>query len=292
MTQSYFYPLTSFVTSGGVYDSTRLRDEINAPQSGIGTQLHGLPTTTILSGVPYSEITFKEGLEAGEKTALDAIVAAHSGESLFKDPLQTPDGVILTQPQVQSYNWQLCDRDIKLITCTMDPAGAIEDLKVNLVTMREEPWDEAGLVGVFKDAGAGPLVPCVDQADADASGILTVMSYRALNQNTEPKAEITWEIRDGGLVVDQEIPETQRYAHRLYAVGAPSLAAFGGAVRFFDGYMRAQPDGRIVSASPQAKQLTPEIPGANYVNFYVYHPAGAKFSHLVRIVTYRELGTV
>lgn len=290
MTQSYYYPLTAFVTSGGIYDAARLRDEINAAQSGVEVQLYALPTTTLIGGVPNCQITFKQGL--ADRAPLDAIVAAHSGEPLFKDPLQTQDGVILTQPQIQSFNWQLCDRDIKLLTCTMDPVAAVEDLKVNLATLREEPWDEAELVGVFKDAGAGPLVPCVDQTDADANGILTVMSYRALNQNTAPKVEIAWEIRDGGLVVDQTIPEAERYAHRLYAVAAPGLAAFGGAVRFFDGYMRAQPDGRVVSASPQAKRLDPEIPGANYVYFYVYHPAGAKFSHLVRVVHYRELGTV
>lgn len=207
----------------------------------------------------------------------------------------TDDNVLLTQPLVQTLDWQLCDRDIKIKTCEVDPAAAVEDLKVNLVTMLEEPWDECTLQGVYKLNGTQDAMElCADQADADASGTLSVFNYVALDQQAVPKVPCDYDLRDGGLVVDPAIPDAERHQHRIYAVAAPDLGALGHPfVRFFDGYMKAQPDGRIESKSPQAKRMSVAVtPAAATIRFYVFHPAGAKREHLIRLVTYRELGSV
>lgn len=287
MPVSYQYPLSAFLNYA--MNSFRLRREIEA--SPIVTQLAADPSLTLIEGEYVAILTFKADLSADDQATLGALVGAHSGAPLPRTQ-KTADGVVLVQPQVQTQNWQLCDRDIKIVTCTVDAATAVEDLKINLATLQEEPWDECALVGVYKDGGEGSNVPVDDQADADTNGVLSVFEYKALKQNANPKTAIPWEIRDGGIITDPAIPANERFSHKLYAVGAPDLAPLGYAVRFFDGYASAQPDNRIESKSPQAKRLDPIVPGANVMRFYLFHPAGAVRSHIIRIVTYRELGTV
>ena len=205
------------------------------------------------------------------------------------------DGIPLVQPQVQTINWQICDRDIKLTTCTVDSAAAVEDVKINMTTLLEDNWDECTLVNVYKLNGTqDAMEPCTDQTDADANGVLSVWDYCAKNQNADPKTQISYDIRDGGLIVDPDLlPLTlERYDHRAYAIGAPDLSSMQSHVRFFDGYLAAQPDGRIEAKSPQAKRMDiSQTSLAGVIRIYIKHPAGAKRKHILRLVTYRDLGT-
>ena len=244
----------------------------------------------------FAHITFQAELTDEQEAALDSVVIpAHDHTHTWKvGPQLTDDGIPLVQQNVQTVGWQICDRNILLRTSTLDAGHAVEDWRVDLSTMREVPWDECTLVGCFKDtdpAAILPLEPC--GAGEESQAILSVFNYCALNQNTAPKAQVPYDMKDGGLIVDLDIPPSERYQHRAYAIGAPGLAGLGQHVRFFGGYLAAQPDGRIQALSPQAKRMPADIdPAAGCIRIFLFHPAGAVRSHVLRLVTYRALGTV
>lgn len=301
---AYTYDVTNDLP-GGAVNPSRLADEIRASSIVIALERIDLSGGAKDGVGRYTggslDVVFKDALSAGDKTILDGdvmtapaggLLAAHDNSASASTPQRTEDGIALTQPQVQTLGWQLCDRDIKLVTCTFG-AGSVEDLKVNMTTLAEEPWEECALVDVYKDDGAGGMTPAVDQADADVNGILSVWDYCAKDQTQDPKTQIDYDIRDGGLITDPDIPASECYDHRAYAIGAPDLHTVNSFVRFFDGYLGAQPDGRVEAKSPQAKRMSVQQSlAAGVMRIYVYHPAGAKRTHVLRLVTYRALGTV
>jgi hypothetical protein len=185
----------------------------------------------------------------------------------------------------------MCDRDMRVNTCMVTTGTAVEDLKVNTQTNEEESWNELVLVGVYKDAG-GVMTLCPNQADADANGVLTVWDYAARMPNGDL---IMYELRDGLLYVDPLLPVGQEWDHRAYAVIAPAIPGpMGGSIQVFDAYLGANPDNLVAALSPQATVLDPAGPGGpagSVLRLYVFHPAGSKLSHVLRLVSYRAPGT-
>lgn len=165
-----------------------------------------------------------------------------------------------------------------------------EDLRINTTTLLEEGWGEISQVGVYKLDG-GAMVPCDDQADADANATLTVWEYIGVNPYTNDLCD--YEIRDGYMVVDPTLPVEEFWDHRAYAVGAPLIPGnLGGTIRMFDGYFGPAPNGVIDAKNSQAIHLSPDTaPGASVFRLYVYHAAASALCHVLRLVTYRAQGT-
>lgn len=285
---------------GGAVNEAKLVAEIQAAA-----------ITRALDGVSVNgdvlAITFKDALTVGDETILHGdtsnpaggLLAAHDNSpsepetqqvEITNPPLAREDGVIYAVPKPSGFNMVMCDRDIRINTCIVDPAAALEDLKVDTQTNKEVDWGEMVLTGVFKLSGAD-MVACVDQADADANGVLTAWDYHA-RAGGNP---IKYEVRDGLLYVDPTLPANEVWAHRAYAVVAPAIpAALGGSVIVFDAYLGANPNNLVEALSPQATVLDPTGPAgaaASTLRLYVFHPAGSKLSHVLRLVTYRAPGT-
>ena len=208
-------------------------------------------------------------------------------------PKQDASGVELSKQQPQDIGFEMCERDFKITTCKMAQADAVEDLLVNVATFKEEAWagPELALDTVYK-LDAGNMVACVDQADADLNGVLSVWNYKAFDQ-ADGTTEIKYNIRSGALVADPAIVEADRFKHRAYIVVAPALGQ-PNYVRLFDGYVAGRPaEGELSTESPTAKMLDPALaPGAsNVIRIYIYHPAGQSHEHILWLLTYRPTGT-
>ena len=205
---------------------------------------------------------------------------------------QSEEGVLLSQPQPQRVGYEMCDRDFKITTCKVTQAAAVEDLKLDPVTLQEVAYagPELALVGVYK-AGDPNMVVCSDQADADANGVLSVWEYQAYDQ-ADGTTRIPYNIRNGALVCDPAIPSGERFAHRAYVIGAPGLGQLYY-VRIWDGYLAAHQDGVLDVESPAAKFMDPTpAPGAsNAIRVYVRHPQGQSNTHVLWLLTYRPSGT-
>jgi hypothetical protein len=165
-----------------------------------------------------------------------------------------------------------------------------EDLKINTTTLKEENWGELTLVGVYKD-DSGSIVLCADQADATANAILSIWEYTAINPYTYNL--LTYELRDGYLIVDPTLPTDERWDHRAYAIGAYLIPGDqGGSLRLFDGYLGPAPNGIIDATSPQTFVLDPNLgPSTSAIRLFLYYPAGSALKHVLRLVTYRPPGT-
>jgi hypothetical protein len=295
----YTYSLTADFPDDAI-NSTKLASEIGA--SSIVTALDRID----VSG-DVADVWFKDVLSAGDKTTLDGdvsapaggLIAAHDSTpnpsetqsvEVTNQPRMREDGTLYAVPKPSSFGLVMCDRDIRINTCMVTTATAVEDLKMNTATNKEESWGEMSLVGVYKLV-AGDMVLCTDQADADANGVLSAWDYHA-KAGGNP---IAYEVRDGLVYVDAALPANEVWDHRAYAVGAPAIPpAYGGSIALFDAYMGSNPDNTIAALSPQATVLDPGGPGgaaASTVRLYIVHPAGSKLSHVMRLVTYRAPGT-
>ncbi len=215
-------------------------------------------------------------------------------------PIDTPklrnDGVQYSVPKPSSYGTEMCDRDFRINTSIYNGADSFEDLKVNPSTRLEENWGEMALNGVYKADGSA----CADQADADANCVLSVWDYCA--RLPADQSLIAYEVRDGLLYVDpglaadwSNMTETDKFGHRAYAVIAPGIpGAAGGSIAVFDSYLGVAPNRTVEALSPQATVLDPAGPGGDAgvcLRLYIFHPAGSKLSHVLRLVTYRAPGT-
>ena len=194
--------------------------------------------------------------------------------------------VTLARAQPQGVGLEMCDRDILLRTATL--ADSFVDRKVDFATLRLVDWNETALVGVYKLAD-GAMVPCVDQADADANACLSVWDYQAKHAATG--LPIAYDLRGGGLTVDAGIDRTQD--HQVYVVAAPSIpAVYGGQVRMFDGYLQFSPGIDVEAIEPRARALDPsKNVHASVVRVLIYYPPGVKLTHVLRLVTYRPAGS-
>lgn len=291
--QSYNYSLSADFP-GGKINSVKLAAEISS--SAITVALARVDT----AGDAVS-VVFKAPLPAEDEDVLDGgvtgpaggLIAAHdSSPSVVLEQKLSSDGVALAKPQPQVFGHEMCERDFKITTCKVSQADAVEDMKVNPVTLKEEDWagPELSLVGVYKDV-SGTMVPCADQADADLNGVLSVFDYKAYDQ-ADGVTEIPYDIRSGALVGDPGIATVQRFDHRAYLVMVPDLGQPYW-VRIFDGYVTGRPqEGELSTESPAAKQLDPSMaPGANVARLYIFHPQGQSNAHILWLLTYRPTGT-
>jgi len=187
---------------------------------------------------------------------------------------------------------------------TSGTTNSLEDTKIDTTTNKEAPWHEFSLAGVYK-LDTGSMVLCTDQTDANSNGILSVWSYGARLPAT--RALISYELRDGALYVDPELPYANRFDHRSYAVIAPGIPGYlGGSIAVFDGYLGANPQAKLESSpdkwawrpvealSPQATILDPAGAGGAAgacLKLYVVHPAGSQLTHVLRMVMYRAPAT-
>lgn len=239
------------------------------------------------------QIMFDPDLTGGEVTILDGIVAALPDAPEFGPSRLSKDRIATIIQQPQTVGYELCDRDFKIVTCKMAQVDAVEDLKIDTVTLKEVDWagPELEIQGVYKDV-AGTMTLCADQADADLNGILSVWNYKAVDQ-TDGTTQIPYNIRSGSLVMDPAIPAAERFSHRAYAIAVPDLGQ-SYFVRLFDGYVAGRPiTGELEVESPTAKLLDPALaPGAsNVIRIYVYHPQGQSNAHILWLMTYRPAGT-
>lgn len=277
----------------GVINSTKLASEIAV--SSIVTALDRID----VSG-NVIDIWFRDALSAANRTTLDGdvttpaggLIAAHDSSTSIVQQKLSVDGVSYIVPQPQTFGYEMCDRDIKIVTCKYTQADAVEDLKINPTTLKEEAWagPELSLVGVYK-TGSPNMVACTDQTDANTNGVLSVFEYKAYSQ-ANGTTQIPYNIRSGALVKDPAIPANERFSHRAYVVAVPGLGSTYF-VRLFDGYMAGHPDEMLNVESPQAKLLDPTpYPGvANAIRVYIYHPAGQSNAHILWLLTYRPAGT-
>lgn len=258
------------------------------------------------------DVVFKAALSAEDKTLLDGnitgpaggLLAAHENTPDTNDPDRVEitnqarlreDGSLYAVSKPSSFGMEMNDRDFRISTCTL--TDAVEDLKYNPFTMKEEPWSEMTLNGVYKDDN-GTMVPVADQADADLNGILSVYDFSAKFSGVP----VTYEMRDGILYVDPSIfsdaanpTYAERFGHRAYSIIAPGIPGnLGGSIAVFDGYLGGTPDLKVEALSPQAVVLDPAGPaGAAGVllRLAIFHPAGSKLHHVMRLVMYRAPGT-
>ena len=234
----YTYSVTD--TANDKVDAGSLTSEIQA--SSITIALDKIDVTGSVLG-----IFFKASISTEEETTLDGIVAAHTGEPLpdvqqvhpevasLQDPHKDVQRVVVQPGRTDHF---MCDRDIKINTGMFSDADAIEDLKVNIATNKQEDWNEFSLVGCYKMVD-GDYELCDDQDDADINAELTIVDYVAKNQTT--LAALNFDFKGGCLWSDDALTneaEGDIWKHRLYAVFFPNIpASMGGSARFFDGYL-------------------------------------------------------
>jgi hypothetical protein len=300
------YTTATMPVGNGVHPG-KLQEAIEDPASGISVQVKSITKTSTTFTV-----TMKDVLSAGEKTTLDgggtqsandppsggSVIGDHDGTPpVERAPKLREDDVAYAVPKAASYGYEMCDRDFRINTGVYVAADSFEDVKIDPATLLETPWGELEQVGVYKDV-SGTMTACDDQADVDANGILSVWQYCA-KAGGNP---IHWEVRDGAIYVDPTIhanPDAptlaERFDHRVYAIFAPDIPGNqGGSVAVFDGYMGSSKGLKVVALSPQASILDPDGPGGvagAIVRLYLYYPVGTKLSHVMRLVTYRALGT-
>jgi len=189
----------------------------------------------------------------------------------------------------------LCDRDILLKTCYIETATAVEDLKVkhtpgvpplNATDNKRVDWSELTLVGCYKGDEDTGFTLCDDQDDADANATLSVFQFLANNQNDGTSVLVAF--RGGGIWVDPGI--TDSWDHQIYAILAPDIApAYGGCIRFFDGYLKPYKGETMMVENSLAMSCDPSAtPAAAILRIWVYHPAGEKAEHILRLVIFRQ----
>jgi len=290
MSTKYVYPVSD--TANDLVDVGSLTQEI--ADSTIAIALDYIA----VDGVDV-DIWFKAAISGAEETTLDGIVAAHTGEPLpdvqdvsidnfgtLEDPTKNIQRVVV-QPGRTGY--YMCDRDVKVCTSMYAAADALEDLKVIVSDNTQEPWGEFSLVGCYK-LSEGAYVSCDDQDDANANAVLSVFDFLVVDQTTEE--EIEYDFKGGCLWSDAAL-EAPVWDHRLYAMMAPNIPpANGGGVRFFDGYLYPYQGKWQECISSLSLKVDPSVSvEAARIRFWIYYPAGAKQTHVLRTITYRQPAT-
>lgn len=305
MSYTYTYSISSHFP-GGAVNTDKFKDEIN--KSTILTALDTNAGEIVINpngdDVDRIDVIFKAQLSAGDETTFDGDVGTGPAGGLIGSHDNTPgasrhevdlvnvavsaDGVIPATPQASTPGYRMCDRDIKLNTCQAVASDSFEDLRMDISTNDRVNWDEVTLVGVYKDDGTNGIIQCTGQTDADVTGILSVWEYQAHDQ-TAQKNPIKYDIRGGSLLIASAI---SGYDHQAYVVAAPGVpVSYGGQIPFFDGYLGPLSGETLTSVNPAAVALDPsQNASASVIRIYIWYPAGAKVTHVLRLVTYRPSG--
>lgn len=285
-------------SGNGVCNSTKLDEAIRA--SSIVTALNRIDTNG-----DDCDIVFNAALSVEDKTILDGDTVGPVGGIIastdntpskalmqvdienFASVENTSEGHVVPRVVIQPgrTGYYMCDRDIRVSTAIVD-SSALEDLKVNPSTNKQEPWGEVSLVGCYKMSGAD-YIECVDQADADTNAVLTIFDYLAINQTTD--SPIEYDFKGGALWSDASLTG-DLWKHRMYAVMAPNLpVAIGGGVRFFDGYLYPYQGKWQEAVNTLSLKVDPsQSVEAARIRFWIFYPEGAKQNHVLRVMTYRK----
>ena len=286
---------------GGLVNVANLENEILA--SNIITALRVIVVNPNGDDTDRIDIIFKDALSAPCKTLLDAdvsspaggLIAAHNSvpavdrDHVVVDELNTfqgPEDSLRVYPAPNRLGNYRCDRDIKFrcgIVETGNDGTSFEDLKIDIATNLEVPWDEVTQVGVYKADGT----LCADQADATLNGVCSVWDFHPHDQ-TLSKNKIPYDIKGGRLKVGTL--DGDKTKHRFYSVLAPFVPGVGA--RVFDSYLEKDEGKTIESINEIAVFLdisqTSEL---SRLRIWLYHPAGSTVEHIFSVITYRPLGT-
>jgi hypothetical protein len=300
METTYTYSIASDFP-GGVADTGNLVFEIQA--SAIVIALKSAIKDPNGDNADRIDITFRDALSAGDKTILDGnttgpaggLIAVHDNTVIddkthvvvdeFMDKTG-PEGSVRVYPAPNRLGYYRCDRDIKLncgIVETGNDGSSLQDLKINISTNIEIPWDEFTQVGVYKADGT----ICANQAEATASGVCSVWDFHPHDQ-TLSKNKIPYDIMGGRLKVG--VLDGDKSLHRLYTV----LAPFGPGVkaRVFDSYLEMDEGKTIESINSISVFLNvSQTSELSRMRIWLFHPAGSTVKHVFSIITYRPLGT-
>lgn len=207
------------------------------------------------------------------------------------DPVTvSEDGVLATVPQANTPGYRYHDRDIRLKTCIVDAATAIEDLRVDTQDgHKRKSWNEVALVGILKGDDTSGYSACADQADADANGVVSVFDFQVKDGTSTP---VPYNILAGAFYVDPTLV-APKDGHRGFIVAAPNLPpAVNGSIPLMDCYLEPWEGRWIDSRSPHAMKVDPTASvEASKIRIYLFHPAGAKQTHILRFITFRPNGS-
>jgi hypothetical protein len=289
---NYDYSIANDTLNGKVAPD-KLRDQIQ--DSTIVTALAGIITD---QAADLLRIIFKDALDAEDQITLTAVVAAHDGVpyppamdvsvtnfSTIDDPEREVQRVIV-QPGRTGY--YMCDRDIRVSTSIYEAADSFEDLKVNPADNKRIDWGEVSHVGCFK-LDSGDYVLCTSQADADANAVLSVWDYIA-NDQTQDDDPVDIDLKGGTFYIDSTLADdADKWKHQIYAMLAPNIpAAMGGQIVIFDGYMWPYRGCRMETINTMGLKIDPsQSVEAARLRVWIYHPAGVKLNHVLRLITFR-----
>lgn len=301
--QAYTYSISGDFP-GSAVNVLKLADEITA--SAIITAIARVQGNPDGDDTDRIDIVFKAPLSTGDKTILDGdtsapaggLIAAHDNtptvfdnEVVITGSTSGPENSVRVYPAPNRPGYYLCDRDIKVKTSVYDSALSFEDKKVNLTTLKQENWDEVTSVGCYKGDNDVGFTLCDDQADADVNATLSVWDFWPHDQ-TVNKTPIGYDLKGGALAVIGTL-QGDKDLHRIYAVVAPNIpGAYGGGIRFFDGYLEPYEGGELSAVSQLAVFMnTTASTEATRLRLYIYYPPGATQSHIFRVIMFRPIGT-
>jgi hypothetical protein len=189
--------------------------------------------------------------------------------------------VLRAAPQPNRPGYVPCDRYVELHTAT--PGDSFSDTKIHLATMQRRDWGEVRHVGCFRE-DKGKLVKCPEGAD---ESVMSVWDFQP-NDQTPEKTPINWDLKEC-IVSVREKGEGKRH---IDIVLAPEVHPHrGGVVRLVSGIVNGYGDSVGVSY-PAALQLDAESrPRSSAVRVFISHPLGSKETYVLRLATYRRLGT-
>jgi hypothetical protein len=286
---------------GGLVNVANLENEILA--SNIITALRVIVVNPNGDDTDRIDIIFKDVLSASCKTLLDAdisgpaggLIAVHNNTAI-EDPTSVsvesfhdkdgPEHSLRVYPAPNRLGYYRCDRDIKFkcgIVETGNDGSSFEDMKVDIATNLEVPWDEVTQVGVYKADGT----LCADQADATLNGVCSVWDFHPHDQTLSQNI-IPYDIKGGRLKVGTL--DGDKTKHRFYSVLAPFVPGVGA--RVFDSYLEKDEGKIIESINLMAVSLDiSQTSEMSRLRIWLYHPAGSTVEHIFSVITYRPLGT-
>lgn len=242
------------------------------------------PLATFIGGVEIAglQALVRSELLASHGVILEAEAQQEKQASLgFSTWEEESNPVLRAAPQPNRPGYYPCDRHVELRTATIE--DSFSDTKIHLETMRRQEWGEVRLVGAYREDN-GKFVKCGKGA---GNAVLSVWDFHP-NDQTPDRTPINWDLKECVVSVG-EVGEGGRQVDVV--LGPDVHAARGGGIRLVSGVL----DGRNRSVGVSymaALQLDAESrPRSSAVRVFVSYPLGCKETYVLRLATYRRLGT-
>jgi len=189
--------------------------------------------------------------------------------------------VLRAAPQPNRPGYYPCGRHIELRTATLE--DSFTDTKIDLKTMRRVDWGEVRLVGVYRDDN-GSLVKCEKGAE---NAVLSVWDFQP-NDQTPDRTPVNWDLKECVVLAG----EKSKGCCRVDMVLGPEVhEGRGGGIRFASGAI-GDINRSVGVDCPAALQLDAESRhSSSVVRVFVSYPLGQKETYVLRLATYRRLGT-